>query len=862
MKKQNILWIYGLILLLLAAVTAYFYSFNYLKWNIPLYAAAMVLIVLEGAAAFALLAAAKGKPKKKLLFSALFGGGVAVGGVFLFSFVINILIYQTGGAKQATLATTLFAFVLALVCVWILKKSTEAKFFWKPLLAVVLCVCLLLCGLAPMAAELAALFYDAGVYTQAAPTGLSAYTGKETRLVENADLYIAPDGSDENDGSFSHPLATPEKARDLVRAMDKTGKTEITVALKAGEYRVSSIRFTEEDSGTADCPVTWCACGDGEVILNGGVTLPADRFVPVSDEAKLARLPDGAKDQVLCLDLHALGITAEQYGKIYAIGCYHTADRYDGDYTGDIYSELFINDVRQQLARYPNDGWLETEGVVSEGNHDENARNPESEVYHISASLAERISTWETFDDVWAFGYWTADWADASTPIGSVDFEKHTFSPKFVGMFGVHDEIPFRFFNVFEELDSPGEWYLDRDAGTLYLYPPEELSDAVIDFTLTTEPIILCENVHDLSFTGFTVKGTRGDAVRITGDRCTVSHCLIKNVGGSALSMDGYDNLASENEITHTGKAGITITGGDRTTLKHGNSKADNNLIHDWSEIYYTYQPAVTLGGVGNVCSHNEIYNSPHEAITYGGNDNIVEYNLIHDVCLLSDDAGAIYTGRSWTMYGDVVRYNVIYNIGTPGEHYPQGIYMDDALAGQTIYGNLLVNMPCFGLLLGGGRDLTVQNNVVINTKENGVSYDERAIAGELSGGWFRHCPILWEELENSPWRGEIWQKAYPQTAGLHYNADRTDDPMYAPNAANSRVTGNLFVNFRNELGNIAPNPARFSDISGNAVYKMSAMKKLFVDPEHGDYTLRSDAPVFDKIPGFEQIPLGEIGRY
>ena len=144
MKKQNILWIYGLILLLLAAVTAYFYSFNYLKWNIPLYAAAMVLIVLEGAAAFALLAAAKGKPKKKLLFSALFGGGVAVGGVFLFSFVINILIYHTGGAKQATLATTLFAFVLALVCVWILKKSTEAKFFWKPLLAVVLCVCLLL----------------------------------------------------------------------------------------------------------------------------------------------------------------------------------------------------------------------------------------------------------------------------------------------------------------------------------------------------------------------------------------------------------------------------------------------------------------------------------------------------------------------------------------------------------------------------------------------------------------------------------------------------------------------------------------------------------------------------------------------
>ena len=39
-------------------------------------------------------------------------------------------------------------------------------------------------------------------------------------------------------------------------------------------------------------------------------------------------------------------------------------------------------------------------------------------------------------------------------------------------------------------------------------------------------------------------------------------------------------------------------------------------------------------------------------------------------------------------------------------------------------------------------------------------------------------------------------------------------------------------------------------------------MKKLFVDPDNGDYTLRSDAPVFDEIPGFEPLPLSEIGRY
>ena len=54
----------------------------------------------------------------------------------------------------------------------------------------------------------------------------------------------------------------------------------------------------------------------------------------------------------------------------------------------------------------------------------------------------------------------------------------------------------------------------------------------------------------------------------------------------------------------------------------------------------------------------------------------------------------------------------------------------------------------------------------------------------------------------------------------------------------------------------------KFSDFSGNACYRLKDMEKLFVDYKNGDYTLREDAPVFDIIPGFEQIPINEIGRY
>lgn len=170
----------------------------------------------------------------------------------------------------------------------------------------------------------------------------------------------------------------------------------------------------------------------------------------------------------------------------------------------------------------------------------------------------------------------------------------------------------------------------------------------------------------------------------------------------------------------------MILTGGDRETLTSSENVVTNNLIYDWSQVYRTYQAAVSLNGVGAVCSHNEIYNSPHEAITYSGNNHVIEYNVIHDVVLESSDAGAIYAGRRWSYYGNVIRYNCIYNIGSE-DFTPSGIYFDDALSGQEAYGNLLINIPGCAFLLGGGRDLKIENNQIINAATP-IYYDDRAM--------------------------------------------------------------------------------------------------------------------------------------
>ncbi len=701
-------------------------------------------------------------------------------------------------------------------------------------------------------------------------------TEKDDDSMINGDFYVSTKGNDSNNGTKDAPFLTIEKAVEAVRSIDKANKSSITVCIESGEYRVSSLVFTEEDSGKADCPITYCAYG-GEVIFNGGVTLSPDDFKSATEYPEISeRLTPEARENVVVVNLTEApySLTKDDWGKIYAIGSYHTAENYDGDYTGELYCELFVNDKRQTLARYPDTDFLYTEEVVKTGlgkesdgaltaveNWDE-IRNPESDVYKVNSELTKRIAGWKNIDEVWMFGYWKYDWADASSPIGGFNAQTGEISPKFVSMYGTKTDAPYYFFNVLEELTSEGEWYLDRENGLLCLWEPNNIEEAQIDLSLSLNPVINAEADY-LTFDGITFKGTRSDAVIITGDNNTVQNCLIKNVSGNALVMYGSNNLAYNNEITRTGKGGIYLSGGDTETLAPGNSKADNNYIHDWSEIYQTYQPAVTLEGVGNICSHNEMANSPHEAITYRGNNHIIEYNNIHDVCLLSDDAGAIYAGRSWVWYGNIIRYNCIYNVGS-AEHKPDGIYLDDALSGQQIYGNLLVNIPRNSIHIGGGRDNVVTNNIIVNSGQNAIYFDERARDGALNNGWFTHAHIgsgdMWDALYASPWQGEIWHNAFPEYKTMTDDISKCDSAAYIPNPA-STVKRNLIFNKYKEIGYIHESAYRFSDISNNEVYSLNKTEGIFVDINSGNYNIKDIEKIKSLIPGFENIPLDKIGR-
>ena len=873
MKKFGV-WIATFLVLLQAGMTVLwdrFYAFSF-SAN---YTAQMIVIafyfVIAGCTAFFYGLLKKRSVVKNVVISVLSAG--ACPGI---AFLLGTYLLESVALLSKT--TTSYV-VIALASVYTLVYYVLQLIALKDASVPVKIVSGVLAGLFILSEAIMPVGYGLQYgYKVPTVTGLSRYTSREYKTVENADVYVATDGSDESgNGTIGNPYKTIGKAKEVVSLMDRSNRSGITVAIKAGEYRVGSMEFGAEDGGTSACPVTYCAYGDGEVVLNGGVTLRPGDFTSIPEGEMKNRLHKKVRDKVVCLDLSSYGIDKDDYGKIYAIGSYNTAAKYDGDYVGPIYSELFFNDTRMNLARYPDKGFLKTGRVVKMGKGLESdgsktarpdywatVRNPQSDVYALSAALTDRIASWKTLDDVWMFGFFKYTWADASSPIGEFNKQKKTLSPKFVSIYGAIQDAPYYFFNVFEELDAPGEWYLDRESGVLYMYPLSDMSSATIDLSLAVDPVVTAKT-NDLHFVNVTFKGTRGDGVVMEGNNNSVELCSIKNVSGNALLMKGFDNRATENVITHTGKGGISLDGGDREGLLPGGNVADNNLIHDFSEIYLTYQPAVTLSGVGNVCSHNEIYNSPHEAVAFYGNDHLIEYNNIHDVCLLSDDAGAIYSGRHWDWYGNVIQYNAVYDLGS-GEHYPCGIYMDDALSGQTIRGNLLVNVPNVGIELGGGRDLIVQNNVIINSNYSSISYDARAREGVTVNGWFDHSTQkdgdMWVELYSSPWKTEKWQERYPQYARYSDDFSDTENKDFVPNPSYSDVSKNVCVNLYNKLGDVNKDVYRFSNVADNLTFFLSSCSLLFNNWEKGDYTLKENSSIYKKIPDFEPIPISKIGRY
>ncbi len=127
------------------------------------------------------------------------------------------------------------------------------------------------------------------------------------------EYFVATDGSDDNPGTRERPFASVVRARDAIRALkqgDGLPEGGVTVWLRQGTYYLAQpFELGQEDSGTETAPILYRAAEGEEVWLNGGKSVEAAAFKPVTDPDILERLDQAARGRVLQVDLAAVGVT-------------------------------------------------------------------------------------------------------------------------------------------------------------------------------------------------------------------------------------------------------------------------------------------------------------------------------------------------------------------------------------------------------------------------------------------------------------------------------------------------------------------------------------------------------------------------
>ncbi|MCC6969639.1 MAG: right-handed parallel beta-helix repeat-containing protein [Phycisphaerales bacterium] len=512
--------------------------------------------------------------------------------------------------------------------------------------------------------------------------------------------------------------------------------------------------------------------------LVGGVVLDTPRW-SAPDAALVARLPDSAKSHVVMLALPPESLTGWSGG---LAGPVHSGH---GIGVSATRSEVFVGGAALTPARWPNQGFAQIDELVDRGSALRDAADdvpvaerkveaPRGGVFRMNDK--DRLARWANAGDVWALGYWCWDWADEQIPIAKVDASVGTVTLALPHTYGLTSHAKFMVTNLPEELDAPGEYWIDVPRGTIYAWLPGGGAAAECAVSLLSEAMITLDAASNCEISDLTFECSRASAIETHDVRSLVIRDVtFRDLGTRAVALDGRESSVRHCVFQDVGGAGVAISGGDRITLTPAGNSVEDSTFRRCGRVLRTYNPAISISGVGNRAVRNHISDLPHIAITFSGNDHVIEGNDIHDVVLETGDAGAIYTGRDWTAQGTAIRGNLFHSIRGSDARYQNAVYLDDMASGITVEDNLFVHCN-WGMLIGGGRDNTIRRNSFVACGK-AMYFDKRGV------GWMaKHLSdpstsTLHKTFAAMPVDREPWKSRYPGLAS--YLTDRFGRPAH-----------------------------------------------------------------------------------
>ena len=646
--------------------------------------------------------------------------------------------------------------------------------------------------------------------------------------------FVAPDGNDQwsgqqnvpNAAKTDGPFATLARAQQAVRAARDSATGARIVTVRAGRYELTApLTYTQDDSGTAERPVTWRAAENESPIISGGVRLSG-----------FARDANGR---------WTLAIPAVQ----------------KGEWT---FRQLWVNGERRFRPRLPKDGYHVIDGELPPSPA---AAGKGFDRFRYAAGAFD--PTWKNQGDieVLAFHQWAMSrFRVQSIEPGSrtVQFTGRTISD--ADWSGLKTGWRYLIENVAEAFGAPGEWYLDPQSGVLtYIpLPGEDLATAEIVAPRTGQLLRIEGDaaagrfVEHLRFSGLTFAHTQW-ALQPEG----YSYYQAEMVIPATIVATGLrDSTFTDCAIRHTGGYGLELGRGCKrvevsgcllTDLSAGGIKIGEGAIHQDEALVASHNRVcdslITNGGrvhpagigvwVGqshhNTIEHCEISDFYYSALSLGwtwgygpslGHHNTVVWCHLHHLGqgVLSDMGGIYNLGVS---PGTVFHHNHIHDVESFG-YGGWGLYTDEGSSQVTMEHNLVHHTTSSGFHQHYGRDNLLRNNVfayggeaqVMRTRdEDHLSFTlERNIL--LANG----RPLL-----GSNWNGDA--KKFILDHNVYWDEDGSVD-----------FAGKPFAEWQQK------------GIDASSV----VADPQFTDPAKGDFTLKAGSPALAR--GFQPLDLRDAG--
>ena len=438
------------------------------------------------------------------------------------------------------------------------------------------------------------------------------------------------------------------------------------------------------------------------------------------------------------------------------------------------FNQLFVDGERRPRPRFP----AAVDEVFEDG---EPVESGEPRFYHVVDApdeaeartfVAEPDSIdpdWRNLEDVEVIAL--TNWYDERSTIEDVDSATDEVTIAHRSYPADHIIWSSRFYyleNVFEALERPGQWYLDRSTGDCYYVPrsDETIEDVSIRAPRAHELLVVTgtggEPVRNVTFRGLTFHGTAwrqlrndpnettqsafpaAEAIRFRhAERCALRHCRIHHVGeyGIGLHRRTRHLEVTGCELADLGAGGIKVYGSRtrRAEMSRQHRITDNHLHHG-GRVFHMGAGVLSTTANGMTIGHNHIHDFYYTGIScgftwgFGGaaDENRIEANHIHDLGhgLLSDMGGVYTLGKQ---PATEVRYNHIHDVNE-NDYGGWGLYPDEGSTGIRWIGNLVYGTQN-AFHMHFGADNLVHNNVLAAPREATVAYSNHDPRGESDVG-------------------------------------------------------------------------------------------------------------------------------